>query len=240
MLIIIADSHILPKTDSERDFWHLMDQIAASPYDVCFAGDILELWIGLPQYEGELAQRFLDWCRREKAKRKIYFIEGNHEYFVIKHHADVFTETTQEYLKIGNIIVCHGDGLPGQNFSHRVFRAAAKSWLSGLLLHMPGAPAIVRFIKRKFEEAGQRRIKQNSKGIYLYPESVKAIQTWRKKWSGNEIAALFLGHFHCEQLIPDGDAIPAVVLPPWRDTKKFAIVDVEAGKFKTGTNLLEK
>ena len=90
-LLLIADSHVRPGKNSFGAFFQMLSWIETTNYDVVFLGDIMELWIGLKGYEGEIHKRFLSWCAAEKKHRKIYFLEGNHEYFVLPGHARYFT-----------------------------------------------------------------------------------------------------------------------------------------------------
>ncbi len=83
-LAVLADVHAVEGEESERVLRNLLEQLSSTDDDVMFLGDIMDLWIGLPKYECKLQRDFLEWCRHEKSRRKIYFVEGNHEYYVAK------------------------------------------------------------------------------------------------------------------------------------------------------------
>lgn len=239
-MLIIADSHVDSGTAGETEFFALLELVSSTSHDVCFAGDIMELWLGVPGYETDLHYRFLDWCRREKSRRKIYFVEGNHEFFVVKHHGDIFAAASQESLRIGKLLICHGDGLPGQNWSHQVFRRLSKSWFAEFLVKwLPGAKALVRCIKRRFEAAARRRALREGSAGYLYPETVAAIEDWRKVNPGGDDSptVLLLGHFHCEYLADDGDGVPVCLMPAWRDSRRFVLANPETGEYALASEI---
>ena len=68
-LIIVADSHIEPGSAAETVFFRMLAKLSASGHDIVFLGDIFELWIGLPRYEGTSQKKFLSWCREQKESR---------------------------------------------------------------------------------------------------------------------------------------------------------------------------
>ena len=69
--LMIADAHLTCRKP-EDDFFRVLDAVARLPGDigVIFLGDVFDLWIALRGYENDEHRRFLDWCRREKTKRK--------------------------------------------------------------------------------------------------------------------------------------------------------------------------
>ena len=60
MLILIADSHLSENTSNLVEFKKFLEWISRSDYDVCFLGDIMELWIALPKFENAMHREFLD------------------------------------------------------------------------------------------------------------------------------------------------------------------------------------
>lgn len=230
MLIIVADMHI-GNSDSDRNrFRAFLKCVSATPHDICFAGDILELWLGIAGFEMPLQAEFIDWCRREISRRSVYFIEGNHEFFVCRRYGHEFTQASPEALSIGNISVFHGDNLPGQNASHRFFRWLTKSVLSYYVFRLcPGRRAIVRAIKRKFERKSLGRMN------FLPVQALEGARTEIGKKT-NPPKAVFLGHFHefffSAEKTDSEQAIPLCVLPAWRDTEQVALVDPKDGAFE--------
>ena len=81
-LVIITDAHVSAGTRAAEAFFRMLAKLSAGPHGVIFLGDIFDLWIALPRYETGLQHEFLKWCRREKARRTVGYVEGNHEFFV--------------------------------------------------------------------------------------------------------------------------------------------------------------
>ena len=217
-ILLVADAHVKAGTLSEERFRQMLSWLETTRYDIAFLGDVMELWIGLPAYEDALQREFLDWCRRETARRRIYFLEGNHEFFVLKYHRNCFSESAPDTLQVGPELLSHGDSQAASG-PHRCFRWWSKSPLAHFLLRfLPGAPAIVRAIKRGFEKKSRTR-------AWRFP----AVQL--SSWGQGVFAktpscqAILLGHFHRPfQLRCKGNRLLAV-LPAWKDHGEVAIFD---------------
>lgn len=80
---LIADVH-LETMDDQQAFFDMLSAVEQFPQDhaIVFLGDIFDLWFSLWNHEEALQSRFLDWCTRVGQKRKILFVEGNHEFYV--------------------------------------------------------------------------------------------------------------------------------------------------------------
>lgn len=197
--------------------------ISTTEYDVAFLGDVLELWIGLKRYSSPLTAEFLTWVSAEKPRRRVFFLEGNHEFFVVCHHRDVFAQSAENELVLDGVVFSHGDTAQGDP-AHLRFRWWSKSRLVHFLLHwMPGAPAVVRHVKRSFE-------RRNALRDHRYP--AESVVGW-----GNECFArhpearrIILGHFHCHQehFLPDGRQI--TVLPAWKDSFQVGLLNLANSK----------
>ncbi len=79
----IADVHLETMKDP-RGFWDMLDGLdqLSEDYAIVFLGDIFDLWFALKNYEGSLQKNFADWCLKAGEKREIFFVEGNHEFYV--------------------------------------------------------------------------------------------------------------------------------------------------------------
>ena len=136
-LTVLADVHAVEGEESERVLRNLLKQLSNSDDDVVFLGDIMDLWIGLPKYEGKLQSDFLDWCRREKSRRKIYYVEGNHEYYVAKCHKDVFFMASEDNIEINGVYFAHGHKVQGSPFGfNRIFCGFAKSGFACFIMRI--------------------------------------------------------------------------------------------------------
>ena len=195
--------------------------IATTDYDVAFLGDVMELWMGLRRYSTPLTAEFLAWVSAEKPHRRVFFLEGNHEFFVVRHHRDCFTVSDTDELSLELVVLAHGDTAQGDP-AHLRFRWWSKSRLTHFLLHwMPGAPAVVRHVKHSFE-------RRNALRDHRYP--TESVVCW-----GNECFArhpearrVILGHFHCHQehFLPDGRQI--TVLPAWKDSYQVGLLNLDS------------
>lgn len=223
MLAIIADSHIVPGTPSETAFRAMLDWLSTTDCDVAFLGDVMELWIGLPRYENSSQRHFLKWCQEQREQRDIYFVEGNHEYFVLRHHRRCFTGSATDSLLLPrwNVLLTHGDGLPGiASAAHRRFRWWCKSPLAHFLLSwMPWAPAYVRHLKRKLEHAASKR--------KFHFESTALSQTATRQLQHDGLRALFYGHFHRGYIEKRRNARLFAVLPAWKEKGEIGLYDPE-------------
>lgn len=217
-LLLVADAHVRPDTSVEAEFREMLAWVSTTDYDIAFLGDVLELWIGLKRYSTALSSEFLEWCSSEKARRRVLFVEGNHEFFVVRHHGDCFTESSKDELPLGEVVLVHGDtaqDLP----SHRRFRRWSKSWLMHFFVHWaPFAPAFVRRLKRNFERKSAMR-------EHRYPSA--DVEHWGAECLAHypQAKRLVLGHFHCQQehLLPDGRQI--TVLPAWKDAYQVGVLN---------------
>ena len=215
-LLLIADSHVRSGKNSFGAFFQMLSWIETTNYDVVFLGDIMELWIGLKGYEEEIHKRFLSWCAAEKKHRKIYFLEGNHEYFVLPGHARYFTKAAHDELRIGGLLLTHGDTLAATR-AHLRFRWWCKSRLAWFLLRfMPFAKSCVRLIKRKLERRSRMRKK-------AFPE--RALSSWSAEQfqSNAPPNAILAGHFHKQFQIKRKDGTLFAVLPAWMDRGEVAL-----------------
>ncbi|GEM_PF-358707 len=209
-ILVVADAHVKAGTPSRDFFFRMLEWISTTAYDVVFLGDIMELWIGVPSYESEMHRAFVAWCKEEKSRRKIFFLEGNHEYFVLAHHRECFTACGEDDLLVGETVFSHGDYQLAED-AHRRFRWWTKSWLAHFLLKfMPFAPAYVRHLKSKLERKSRERYHR-----FPGPE----LNAWgRDKFSQEDTPkAYILGHFHKGLCVKRNDGRLFAVLPAWKE-----------------------
>ena len=200
VLTVLSDVHAVEGTESERILRNLLEQISASGDDVVFLGDIMDLWIGIPRYEGKLQRDFLDWCRREKARRRIYFLEGNHEYYVVKCHKDVFFKASEDNIEINGVYFAHGHKIQGSPFCfNRLFCSFAKSSFSCFIMRMLPFGVKFAFLLKMLLGSGHRKS--------CLPQA--AIEKWLEKQSADTCV---LGHFHVGGEVNIGGK-KAIVLP---------------------------
>jgi len=217
MLILIADSHLSENTNNLAEFTKFLEWISSSDHDVCFLGDIMELWIALPKFENAMHREFLDWCRREIRRRKIYLFEGNHEFFVAARHADCFSGGSQDCLRIGSDLFCHGDLIQRHQLDHLLFRRMSKSRFAFLLLRfLPGVRKLVSLIQ------GIMRKKSRCYSKHLpLPE----IHRWCDGKQQPGLQNIFLGHFHQAHQEERIEGLRLFCLPAWKEQQEIALFD---------------
>ena len=225
-LLLIADCHVRPESDSRIEFMQMLDRISRTSHDVCFLGDILELWFGLSRYDNSLTIEFLDWCRREKARRRVYLVEGNHEFFVVLCHHDCFTQCARNVLRLDNgLVMSHGDLVAPWYSGHRLFRLATKNWLTRQALRfVPGAPAMARRLKLMMEKRTLHRVFSfPAAQVHRFAEAVLARP---------EARTLFLGHFHqCRhEFLPLGKSW--FTIPDWKKTRRIGLADADGSHLR--------
>ncbi len=206
-LILIADTHLLPEANSP-EFFSTLARLHALPREcgVVFLGDVFDMWIALPGYETDAHRTFLAWCREERKRRTIVFLEGNHEFFVSLTHADAFTFAGDGEWRLGDFLATHGDLINRRDWKYRLLRFGVRNLFARTLLRLGGrlgiGPRIVRGIREGLRKTNLRHKKD-------FPADLA------KRWllslpPGSFVA---VGHFHrAERIQADGrtlEAIPA-------------------------------
>ncbi|MEE4356000.1 MAG: metallophosphoesterase [Desulfococcaceae bacterium] len=223
-MILITDSH----TDrrSAPAFFHMLKKLETYQGDIVFLGDIFDLWIALPGYENELHRKFLHWCRKEKKKRSVGLLEGNHEFFVAEERKEYFSWCTNAAVRAesGGILFCHGDRINRKDKNYLRFRKLTKnSFIKRLLQSIPFGPIIVEKIKSAIKSRKNRFRK------YM-PES--EIMAFAAQCFTQGKRLIFIGHFHQNGgfvYSPDTEK-KLFLLPDWQSSGKISLYDENTGK----------
>jgi UDP-2,3-diacylglucosamine hydrolase len=226
MIILIADSHVRSHTARADEFRAMLQTIANSEHDLIFLGDILDLWIALPRYESPYCAEFLHWCRQEKERRRIIFIEGNHEFHVARRHHQAFSDSAVLDFRLGSCLFLHGDLIQCNLVGHRILHNIAKSRLGELIFrYAPWGPAITNWAKK--------RLSSKSRGIASFiPE--KTILDWTACTLKEDCRHVFMGHFHLGKSweLPEGRSCN--IVPAWKYSGEIGLLDKENASFQTG------
>lgn len=217
-MILIADCHASRRHGNEAEFCALLERVGQTTHGVVFLGDILDFWIALPRHEQDLHRHFLEWCRSESRRRTVGFVEGNHEFFLAHSHGGSFSFcTTDEYVDGEGRLYVHGDTVNRSDRAYLRFRRLVKSpamrWLEE---HTPGARAIARAIKRRFEVRGRAWPKH-------FPQ--EHVDAFAQHWFDGGVQAVYMGHFHDSHVFgrPDGRVVQ--VIPAWYSTGLVGVLD---------------
>ena len=224
MLILAADLHVRPNGASRERFRRFLECVSATNHDIAFLGDVLDLWIGVDSYSDDLTREFISWCEAELPRRKIYLIEGNHEYFVVRHHGQAFTDAQTEELRLGDLLLLHGDTCQN-NPAHIRFRWWVKSELAHILLHIPCAALYVRHLKRKLDHKSKTR-------KHTFPQAELSAYATKRFEEANAPTAIIMGHFHHTFTEHRRGNRTFAVLPAWKEHGEIGLWDYNSNSLK--------
>ncbi len=217
--VIISDAHVHSGFGNVDSFFHMLEILEQLPVDVVFLGDVFDLWVGLPRYEQEIQRNFLNWCRRNKKKRELGFVEGNHEFFVHESHAQCFTWSTEDekFIENRSWLFVHGDQINERDRQYLRFRRLTKTPLTKWIVRwMPFGPRGVRFLNS--------RLKKTNQSYRLYFPSQDVERFAREQFQAGT-SRVFIGHFHTRFRFSDDTGKTLWVLPAWLEKNWVAIVD---------------
>jgi UDP-2,3-diacylglucosamine pyrophosphatase LpxH len=215
--LMIADAHLVC-CEPEDEFFRMLDGVSRLPGDVgiIFLGDVFDLWIALRGYENADHRRFLDWCRREKANRRIVFLEGNHEFFVAKTYPDAFTDSGEDEFRDGNLLWLHGDRINKRDYAYTLLRFILRNVLTRWFLRVIGptfGPSLAHYVRERLRTTNQAH-KQ------YFPEA-HALEFLASCPAGSVV---FAGHFH-DRLTKTVDGRTLEVLPAYANASELAFYD---------------
>jgi UDP-2,3-diacylglucosamine pyrophosphatase LpxH len=219
-MLLIADSHVQPATERENEFFQMLDWIASTDCDVFFLGDNLDLWIASgDRYEADVHRRFLAWCEREKTRRRVLMVEGNHEFYLKRHHDGCFTACSETFYKIGDVLFMHGDVAQKRFGFHRCFRVFAKNafgdWVMGWL---PFGPAFAGIMKRFLSSGGLPDFEKLKKPLLYVEKRAKGLC---RRFG---VSHVVMGHFHHSVHRELGDGRKFDVIPAWKTEGKIGLL----------------
>lgn len=234
--IFIADSHLADPEDTTY-FFSMLDRMCSTLLQMeksrrpslVFLGDIFELWIAIPGYEAEFHTCFLSWCRKYKEEFPIYFIEGNHEFFVISRHKKDFSFSSAKYIRDGKMIFLHGDQINLFDWKYRSLRAIirnrASAWILRLLAGWGGTFLVEKI--RKGLKGTNLEHKKYFPAVFM--------ENTAERLLGKEDGYLVAGHFHEKHVLHLKDSSQKIcTLPAWdKDLGLIGILFAD-GHFLTG------
>ncbi len=221
-MILIADSHVsAADTGKVDEFFRMLDRLAATTEDVVFLGDILDLWLAAAPCETDLHLRLAAWCREQKKRRVVGFIEGNHEFFLRRRRGGDFSFCASGWWRDDRgRVFCHGDVIDSRDWGHLLFRALTRNALSGLLLRrLPGAPALANRIK------GWMAAHTKYAPKFIPEERLRA---FAEHHFSRGARVVFCGHFHRFFEYRSASGGMCYVIPPWADDGQVAVWDEDS------------
>jgi UDP-2,3-diacylglucosamine pyrophosphatase LpxH len=227
-LVIIADAHISRRQGNADAFLEMLAALEKGVGDVVFLGDIFDLWIALPRYENDLHRTFLSWCRKQKPRRRIGFIEGNHEFFLARRHAAAFTWCTQlAWWKDseGNLF-CHGDRINRHDRNYLTFRKLTKNPITRTAIHcLPMGPKLVNHVKRRLKGTN-RAFRKSLPKVQLRKFAEERFQEGATR--------IFLGHFHQSYFYRGAHGGQLHTLPDWYSRGWISVLSADRHALRQG------
>ncbi|MBR2365477.1 MAG: metallophosphoesterase [Lentisphaeria bacterium] len=218
--IFIADSH-LSDPESTESFFSMLDCISSRLLKMekgqrpalVFLGDIFELWIAISGYETESHCRFLSWCRKYKEEFPVYFIEGNHEFFVSSRHKGDFSRCTADFIRKDEFVFLHGDGVNLTDWKYRSLRILLRNPVTAFLLYLFSGTGGT-FLAEKIRK-GLKNTNLENKKYFPAAFMVKRACSLLKKDNGILVA----GHFHDTHILHAVSSSRKIfTLPAWNQT----------------------
>ena len=226
-MIIITDAHISKSRKNHTFFFKMLESFERNSQDLVFLGDIFDLWIALPRYEEGFHRDFCAWCRRQKSRRAIGYLEGNHEYYLANERASDFTWCSMNAWQrdaTGTLFV-HGDQVNRKDKNYLVFRQLVRNKISKFIIsRLPLGPEIVKSVKHALK-------KTNTKFRMHLPEA--EIEDFAQARFAEGVNVIFMGHFHQPYFYRNHDAKELHVLPDWLSTQKVTIYHRNSKEIKT-------
>ena len=219
--VLIADAHVMCGGTHESEFRAMLEWLASTDFDLLFLGDIMDLWIAKEGYEDDLQRWFVDWCIREKARRRIVYVEGNHEFFVEDRYDGVIGTVRKSRFQNESLVAEHGHNISITIIGfNRLLIAFFKSRFSCLVLDViPFGHKLVMFLKKCFGSNGRTFFSE-------LPEN--AMRTWAEKLSSETACKeIFIGHFHNFQEFVLSNGATLRILPAWKNSQEVLILDNE-------------
>jgi UDP-2,3-diacylglucosamine pyrophosphatase LpxH len=228
-LIMIADAHIRRRPSDGDTFFDMLAALERGPGDVVFIGDIFDLWIALPRYENALHRAFLSWCRRQKAHRRIGFIEGNHEFFLARGHATAFTWCTDLpwWRDVEGHLFCHGDRINRNDRNYLAFRKLTKNPVTKAIARvLPMGPNLVNIIKRRLKQTNE---------AFRKSLPLDLLQAFAEARFAEGVTRIFIGHFHQAFHYRGRQGGELNALPDWSSRGWISILPADRGSLQQGS-----
>lgn len=231
MIYVIGDSHIGLSDGSEGPVMAWLDRLAAlKPRALYLNGDLFHYLIAHPKFTTSSVEKVM---ARFRALRDsgvgVHYVEGNRDFFlkgsfVEKAVTDVGLEYTVPAGKHRYLIV-HGDMINDRDWKYRFWRRASKNPLSKL-----GVNLIPKKTAKKFVDSVEQRLaRSNFKHKSRLP--LELMEAYGKTRAGDGFTHVVFGHFHHKLVMPAGDAMTVMVLPPWYETGEAMRIDPATGAF---------
>lgn len=225
-MFIVTDAHVSELNGNVQAFFSMLEGLAETGEDVIFLGDIFDLWIGLRRYEEPMHLRFLAWCEAYSQRATVGFVEGNHEFYVVRRHRDAFSWSSRKGHDAHGVRFVHGDLVNRADKKYLGFRAITKSLLvRQLIAWMPWGKRFVAVLKEKLKTTNQ---------AFRMGLPEQAMAEAAKKAREEGIRFVLMGHFHKAFHYTTAESAVLWVLPAWLDHGQLNYFDPLQGQLESG------
>ena len=192
-ILLITDSHLTEHCPERAVFRSLLEKISGSDYDVLFLGDIFDVWIGCSGYESSVHHEFMEWCSREKKKRNLWFIEGNHEFYIRQKRSEYFTEVFTDFalLDDGALFAAHGDRINYHDTAFNLLRGILRNPFSYFVMKLFGYTGFGTSFSGEIRKDLRTT---NQKQKHYFPEA--ELQELDQALKTKNVESAVVGHFH--------------------------------------------
>ncbi len=222
-LVFIGDVHLDGEGPDLDAFLALLDRLAQSADRIVLAGDLFDLWIGLPDMEGPHHRRVLErLAALRRAGVLVRYLEGNRDFHVGPAHAgrELDEATDRGVIEQAGplrLFAIHGDLANRHDRQYRLWRWVARSgpvwaFFRALPRRRRGAWA---------QDLTTRLARTNPDYRAGFPEP--EVRDYAAGILARGFDAVVLGHFHVERDLATAPPSPAgriLVLPEWRTARR--------------------
>ena len=224
--VLVADCHVREGTEKTGEFRAMLQKLSTLKPEcaVIFLGDIFDLWIAHKGYEGTLHREFLDWCSIQKEKRKVVFIEGNHELYVKRIHKECFTFVSEKEYPANGCCFCHGDQFNSRDWGYTLFRFLLRNPVMCFLAKISSGflgPLTARLVKKIFCCRGSKEHK-------ALPE--KLFERYALSLKKRGIYKVAAGHFHRSWSFKGVPSVEIRLVPAWENRGEITLF-YDGGKY---------
>lgn len=233
-IIFLADAHLKNSTDKEyKDllkFFQIIEDNAHTVRAIFILGDLFDFFIAFPQVVFFEHMQILSAMERIAKKGiKIFYFEGNHDFFLKKLSFLGFPiEIVQKEMIIDlgeKYFVSHGDLLNPRDYMHKILSFLVRNPITYLLAYLL-PPYIVYHFAHWFSRFSRENI-SSRKNFNEKIFDVIAPFLLKKGFKG-----AILGHFHVNRNIKVNNVFSFYLIGSWKTDRSYLLYDYE-------TNVLE-
>lgn len=228
-LVFVGDAHLDRGDPDVSPFVAMVGELAGpQTRAIVMLGDLFNLWVGRPEFEGEHHRRVLAALADARARgTAVHYVEGNRDYRLADFHAGreldrVAGDGLDLEIAGRRIHAVHGDLANADDLQYRTWRRVSRSapfWWA--------FRCVPRTRRARVAEAMEHRMREsNLRHKRRFPE--ERVRSYGEAILARGCDLVVLGHFHERRVLTSDDPAARgeiVVLPLWKDDREFLRVD---------------